>query len=114
MKTIDDYLDKASDKDWKFGLDLALEDMDTFGEWLSGHTGGRETDNANVQRFCMRAVRGDVINKGDFDVKDLLWVVFCEAPELSRMAIMLIRELYLDDASDYVAEHVAKLHGWEG
>lgn len=107
---IEDFLDKASDLDWKWALDEEIRNHQEFTEWLWSDT---NADTSNIARFIMWYVTGRVIKPEDFDQRDLLWIVMCEEPEIANRARMLLREKYMNHQIDSVTERVAHMNGWE-
>lgn len=107
---IEDYLDKASDQDWKLALDEELRNTPELIDWLFADS---MVSSTNTDRFARWVVAGRIIKEDDFSAQDLFWLVLCEEPEISRKAILLLREKYMKHQIDSVTERVARMNGWE-
>lgn len=104
-----DLIDEATDRQWASATDMVLEDTDGFSAWLASECFRTMKDDGNVGRFARLFFSGRAIKEDDFPVKDLLWIVFCEEPELSRQALRLIREKYQGVRIDRVHENLVQM-----
>lgn len=107
--TTEDPAYKATDRQWESATNMVLEDTDSLSAWLYDECINTKMDHDNVSRFARWFFEGRLINDGDFPVKDLLWIVFCEEPELSRHALRTIRRIYQTIRSNQVHENLLKM-----